>query len=205
MPPKPTRERNALLSGSQEPPTQASATEPPAAAWSMERNISARLVVFEKRLTETDTKITALAEQFMLSQLHASEAERDMAHTNIERMEASIQQIHKKREALAKQKATITNQHDRFMLEIMDDFLLNRLERTEAERDQAIISKQKAEKGVGESQRGIKVVKSNTTPGRWDFISKPPFASVIQALILLISLEIIRSWIIPLLATAFAR
>jgi len=171
----------------------------------MERNISARLVVFERRLAETDAKITALAEQFMLSQLHTSEAERDMAHTTIERMDASIQQIREKREALAKQKGRTTNQHDRFMLEIMDDFLLNRLERTEAERDQAIITKEKAEKGVNESQRGIKVVKANTTPGRWDFMSKPPFASVIQALILIISLEIIRSWIIPLLTAAFAR
>jgi len=189
-----------------DPLTQAGQTEPPAAAWNMERNISARLAVFEKRLSQTDDKITALAEQFMLSQLHNSEAERDVAHSTIERMEASIQQIREKREALAKQKATITNQHDRFMLEIMDDFLLNRLERTEAERDQASISKQKAEKGVGESQRGIKVVTANTTPpGRWDFMSKPPFAGVIQALILLISLEIIRSWIIPLLASAFAR
>lgn len=199
MPTKQTRRRY------DDPLTQASQTEPPAAAWTMERNISARLAVFEKRLSQTDDKITALAEQFMLSQLHSSEAERDMAHTTIERMEASIQQIREKREALAKQKATIRNQHDRFMLEIMDDFLLNRLERTEAERDQAIISKQKAEKGVGESQRGIKVVKASTTPGRWDFMSKPPFAGVIQALILLVSLEIIRSWIIPLLAAAFTR
>jgi len=202
MPSKATRERNARL-GSQEPPSQASPTKQP--AWSMERNISARLVVFERRLAETDAKITALAEQFMLSQLHTSEAERDMAHTTIERMDASIQQIREKREALAKQKGRTTNQHDRFMLEIMDDFLLNRLERTEAERDQAIITKEKAEKGVNESQRGIKVVKANTTPGRWDFMSKPPFASVIQALILIISLEIIRSWIIPLLTAAFAR
>ncbi len=28
---------------------------------------------------------------------------------------------------------------------------------------------------MNKSQRGIKVVKANTTPGRWDFISKPPF------------------------------
>jgi len=200
MPTKATRERRY-----QKPQTHAAATEPPAAAWSMERNISARLAVFEKRLTQTDDKITALAEQFMLGQLHSSEAERDMAHSTIERMEASIEQVREKRVALAKQKATITNQHDRFMLEIMDDFLLNRLERTEAERDQAIISKQKAEKGVGESQRGIKAVKASTTPGRWDFITKPPFAGVIQALLLLLILEIIRSWVIPLLAAAFAR
>jgi hypothetical protein len=172
----------------------------------MERNISARLVVFEKRLTETDTKITALAEQFMLSQLHSSEAERDMAHSTIERMDASIEQIREKRETLARQKAGITNQHDRFMLEMMDDFLLNRLERTEAERDQALITKEKAEKGVNESQRGIKVVKANTMPpGRWDFMTKPPFAGILQALLLLIVLEIIRSWIIPLLTGAFER
>jgi hypothetical protein len=171
----------------------------------MERNISARLAVFEKRLTETDNKITALAEQFMLSQLHSSEAERDLAYTTIERMEASIQQIREKRDSLAIQKSRTTNQHDKFMLEIMDDFLLNRLERTEAERDQAIITKEKAEKGVSESQHGIKVVKANTTPGRWDFMTRPPFAGVIQALILLIVLEIIRSWIIPLLAAAFTR
>lgn len=196
MPVKPTRRYH-------EPPTGASATEPP--AWSMERNISARLAIFEKRLMETDSKIAALAEQFMLSQLHSSEAERDMAHSTIERMEAAIEQIREKRETLAKQKAGTSNQHDRFMLEMMDDFLLNRLERTEAERDQALITKDKAEKGVKESQRGIKVVAANTTPGRWDFMSKPPFASVIQALLLLIVLEIIRSWIIPLLAGAFAR
>ncbi len=208
MPTRPTRERSALRA-SQEPPTQANTTEPhdlQGESWTMERNISARLAVFEKRLTETDSKITALAEQFMLAQLHSNEAERDMAHTTIERMEASIQQIQEKREALAKQKAQTTNQHDKFMLDIMDDVLLNRLERTEAERDQAVIKKEKAQKGVNESQRGIKAVKSNTTPpGRWDFISKPPFAGVIQALLLLIVQEIIRSWIIPLMAAAFAK
>lgn len=202
MPTRPTRERTALRA-SQEPPTQAGGTESP--AWSLERNISARLAVFEKRLSETDAKITALAEQFILAQLHNSEAERDVASTTIERMEAAIGQIREKRAALAIQKSRTTNQHDKFMLEMMDDFLLNRLERTEAERDQAVITKEKAEKGVSESQRGIKVVNANTTPGRWDFINKPPFAGVIQALLLLISLEIIRSWVIPLLAAAFTR
>lgn len=204
MSPKPSRDRNAR-SGSQESSTQVDPSALPASAWNMERNISNRLAVLERRLTETDNKMTVLAEQFMLSQLHSSEAERDLAHSTIERMESSIQQIREKRQALAIQKANATNQHDKFMLEIMDDFLLNRLERTEAERDQALITRDKAEKGVNESQRGIKVVRANTTPGKWDFLKQPPFAGVIQALLLIIALEIIRSWIIPLLAAAFAK
>lgn len=119
-----------------------------------ERNVSNRLARVELAQIELLEKVTNLATQISKAQMHRSELERDVAGSNIERLDSDLHEIIEKRENVAARLVS-AQETEKLNLEMLDEMYAQREKRIRQERDAAIITKSKSEKLVDDSSQDI--------------------------------------------------
>ncbi len=123
--------------------------------------LSNRLAKVERGMIEHGKRITQLAEQILQAQLHTNEVNHDVANATVESLDRVLMELHDKREELAIRRASIPHDDtERIMLEMMDDNLAQREDRTRQERDQAVLKRERSKELVLDTNDRIKSIKA---------------------------------------------
>ena len=192
-----------------EPPTQHLPAKPLPDPGDINRQISARLAIYEKNQLDLRSRVDDLFLQFMTSRQQDNELSRDLAASTREKLIESIEAMNRQRKEITAKKIRAATATEVLLLDMADDTLRDRLERmrAELERISKVVSN-KSEAIVRDSQK-IEAIKLNK-PEAEKQIGKPAwwtarFDRIVDALLIVLAWAVLQEWILPLLNVAFGK
>ena len=123
------------------------------------RALSARLATVEKTQIKFLEKMDDILLQVVNEHRRDNELSHDLALDTLDRLDKIILESEHKRDELMQQKREAKTTTDFLLLDMQDDMLVQRLERTRADRERAAQVIKKTDQVIGESQTKIEAIK----------------------------------------------
>lgn len=171
-----------------------------------ELEMSNRVALLERRLIDVGGRIDEMYISFLESRQRENVLSRELAETTQQRLSTSIQGLLEKRDEIRSQRVNAENKTELLMLNMMEDDIEARIERTRADLDRAKLVIEKTEKAISESNTNIKAVKDGkpSTPaqplkfGSWLWFQDKFITNGLQVVWIALLLAFMQIGIIPL-------